>query len=219
MRASKSFTAGFELCFGDKTVHEAQVQGPLGGYRFAGEYEFESHFGPHQVRKNCRSERRKHAYGYFWLCKARLGCGDDHVAEGGELRSAADRGSVDHANDRLCDVHHGCKSSVKGVEHLENTLRSVFANLDAATEDLAGRIEENDLDVFAGTNMLDAFGQLAQHGLVEKIVFRAAQGHASDAAVQTDFYEFVVFDLFLLRQNYEFFGTDRFDHHRLRAGG
>src|SRR4029077_19287625 len=191
---------GFELCFGDQAIHKAQVQGPLGAYRFAGEYEFESNFGSHQVRKNGRSERRKHAYGDFWLCKARLGCGDDQVTEGGKLRSAADRGSVDDANDRLCDIHHGCKSGVKSVEHLENTLRSVFADLDTAAEDLAGRIQQNDLDVLAGTNMLDAFGQFAQHGFVEEVMFRAAQGHASDAAVQTDFYEFVVFDLFLLRQ-------------------
>jgi len=52
-------------------------------------------------------------------------------------------------------------------EHLKNALRSVFADFNSAAEDLARRLQQNDLDVFARSGELNAFGQFAQHRFVQ----------------------------------------------------
>src|SRR5262249_10893103 len=63
-----------------------------------------------------------------------------------------------------------------------------------------------------GADVFNSFGQFAQHGFIEEVVLGTAEGHAGHAAVQANLYEFVVFNLLLLRQKNEFFSIDRFDH-------
>src|SRR5215472_1622052 len=183
----------FELCFGDEPIDHAQLKSAFGGHRFAGQDKLKGDFRSDQERKNRRSQRRKDANADFRLSKARLGSSNHEVSKSRELRAATDGRTVHDADDRLAEFEHAGKSGVEGVEHLEDALGGIFADVDATTKDFAGGIENNQLDVVALAGIVDAVGHFAKHGLIEKIVLGAVEGHAGDAAVATQLHEFEFF--------------------------
>ncbi len=77
---------------------------------------------------------------------------------------------------------------MKRVEHLKHALRGVFADVDSAAEDFAGRIDNDELDVIALAGMRDATGDFSQHGFIEEIVFRTVESHSRDAVFDAEFY-------------------------------
>lgn len=180
----------FELWFGDKTIDHAKIESALGGDGFAGQHKFEGDFWTDEKRKNRGRKRRKDADADFRLGETRFGRGDDEVTESRELRAAADGRTIDNANDGLAEFEHAGKSGMKSVEHLEDTLRSVFADVDATAKDFASGVEDDQFDVVTLAGIADAIRHFAEHGFVEKIVLGAAHGHAGDAAVATELDEF-----------------------------
>src|SRR5215831_11558226 len=200
----------FELRFRDEAIDHAEVESALRGHRLACEDEFQRDFWTDEKRKNGGSKRRKNADTDFGLGEARLGRGDDEVAEGRKFRTAADGRTIHDRDDRLAELQHAGKSGMKGVEHLENALRGILANVDAAAKDFAGGIENDQFDVVALASITDAVGHFAEHGFVEKIVLGAAHGHPGDAAVaaELDEFEFVGRALYWC---YKIF-VDRLDH-------
>src|SRR5205085_996184 len=183
----------FELRFGDEAIDHAEIESAFGSYRFAGEHQLESDLWADKKWKNCGRQRRKDADADFRLSKARFGSGDNQVAESRELRTATNGRTVHDGNDRYAEFKHAGEGSVEGIEHLENALRSVFADVDAATKDFACRIENDQLDVVALSGITDAVRHFTKHGFVEKIVLRAIEGHAGDAAIATQLQEFEFF--------------------------
>jgi hypothetical protein len=73
---------------------------------------------------------------------------------------------------------------VKGVKHLEDALRSVLADINAAAEDFAGRIEDDEFDLFVIGDKRDAIHQLAKHVFVQEVVLRTIQGQAGHAGIE-----------------------------------
>ncbi len=65
--------------------------------------------------------------------------------------------------------------------------------------------------------MRDSVGQLAQHGFIEKIVFRPAEGHPRDSTVDAQLHVLKLLWLAPFRLAYEFFGVDRLNHSRSPA--
>src|SRR6266700_304685 len=127
----------FELRFGDEAIDHAEVESAFGGNGFPCEHKIECDFGTDEKRKNGGRQRRKNADADFGLGEARLGRGDDEVAKGREFCAAPNGGTIDHANDGLAEFEHTGKSGMKGVEHLEHSLGSVFADVNAAAKDFA----------------------------------------------------------------------------------
>ena len=78
---------------------------------------------------------------------------------------------------------------MEGIEHLEDALRGVFADVDAAAKHFARGIENDQFDVVAFAGVADAVRHFAKHGFVEKIVLRAGKSHARDAALATQLYK------------------------------
>ena len=183
------FDGAFELRFGNEAVDDAEIESALGGDGFAEENEFERDFWPNEERENRRRERRKNAEGDFGLGEAGFWRGNHHVTERGEFRAAADGRAVDDADDGLGGFKDACENGVERVEHLKDAIGGVFADVDAAAENLAGGIEEDELDVEAIADVGDAVGHFAQHVFVEEIVVGAAEGHARDAGFNLQFYE------------------------------
>jgi hypothetical protein len=95
---------------------------------------------------------------------------------------------------------------------LKNSLGSVFADVDAATEDFASGIENNEFYFGALAGMSDAAGDFTEHCFIEEIVFGAVEGHSSDAAVDAELHVFELFRIALLWLSDEFLGVDWFDH-------
>src|SRR5690348_6433275 len=180
----------FQLRFGDEAIDHAQIESALSGNGFASEHKFEGDFWTNEKRKNGGRKRRKNTNADFRLGEARLGRGDDEIAEGRELRAAADGRPIDDTDDRLAKLEHAGKSGMKRVEHLENALGSVFADVNAAAEDFACGIEDDQFDFVALAGIADAVRHFAKHGFVEKIVLGAVHGHAGDTAVATELDEF-----------------------------
>ena len=58
----------------------------------------------------------------------------------------------------------------KRVEHDDGSLRRVFADVHSAAEDSSGRVQHDDLQIFALGKQFQPGGKLAQHRLVEQIV-------------------------------------------------
>lgn len=180
---------GFELRFGDQAIDDTEVEGAFGGDRFTEEHKFEGDFGADEKRKNGGRERRKDTDGDFRLSEARFRRGDDQIAECGEFRASADGRAVDDAENRLGCFEDAGENGVKRVEHLENALGSIFADVNAAAEYLAGGIEDDELHVGAFARVGDAVDKFAQEAFVEEIVLGAVEGHASDAGVELKFHE------------------------------
>src|SRR5579859_234565 len=180
------FDGFFELRFRYEAIDHAKIQGALGGHGFAGQHKLERDFGTDEKRKNGGRKRRKNTNADFGLGEARFGRGDDEVAERRELRAAANGRTIHNANDGLAELEHAGKSGVKSVEHLEDALGGVFANVNAAAENFARGVENDQFDVVALAGIADAVRHFAEHGLVKKIMFGAAHGHASYAAVATE---------------------------------
>src|SRR5690242_14858393 len=179
----------FELRFGDEAIDHAEIESAFGGDRLARKYEFESDFWTDEKRENGGRKRRKNANTDFGLGKPRFGRGDHKVTEGREFRTAANGRTIYHANDGLAEFKHARKSGMKGIEHLEDALGSVFADVNSAAKDFASGIKDNQFDVIALAGVADAVGHFAEHGFVEEVVLGAVHGHARDAAVATELYE------------------------------
>ena len=101
--------------------------------------------------------------------------GNDEIAESRQLGAAADGRAVHHADDGLADFQHSREGRVKRVEHLKHALRGVFADVDAAREDFAGGVQDDQLDFIALAGVQDSPGDFAEHGFIEKIVFRTVE--------------------------------------------
>src|SRR5207248_602044 len=180
----------FEQRFGDEAIDHAEIESAFGSDRFAREHEFERNFWTDEKRKNGGRKRRKNANADFGLGETRLGRSDDEIAEGREFRTAADGRTIHHANDGLAELEHARKSGMKGIEHLEDALGSVLADVNTAAKDFASGIENNQFDVVAPAGVADAVCHFAEHGLVEKIMLGAAHGHAGNAAIAAELDEF-----------------------------
>ena len=155
------FDGFFELGFGDEAIDHAEFEGALGGYRLAGQDDLERDFRTDEIGQDRGGERRKHADGDFGLRETRFRRGDDQVAERGQLGATADGRTVYDADDRLADFEHAGEGGVKGFEHLEDALRGVFADVDAARENFAGGVEDDELGFFgvAGEEMPSAISR------------------------------------------------------------
>jgi hypothetical protein len=70
---------------------------------------------------------------------------------------------------------------VKGVKHLEDAFRSVFADINTAAEDFAGGVEDDEFDLLVIGDKRNAIHQLAKHVFVQEVVLRTIQGHAGRA--------------------------------------
>ena len=180
---------GFELGLGNEAIDDAEIEGAFGGDGFAEEDEFEGDFGADEERKNRGRERRKNADGDFGLSEAGFRRGDHQIAECGEFRAAADGRTVDDANDGLGGFEDADEDGVKRVEHLENTLGGVFADVNAAAENLASGIEYDEFRVGALAGVGDAINQFAKHVFVEEIMVGTVEGHARNAGFEMEFYE------------------------------
>jgi hypothetical protein len=175
---------GFELRLGNEPVDQTQIQGALRRDRFAEEHEFESDFRADEKRENRGGQRGKNANGNFRLGETRLGSGDNEVAESRQLRTAADRRAVHHTENRLGRFENSREDGVKRVEHLEDAFRSVFAYINAAAKGAAGRIEDDEFNLFAIGYGRDAIHHLAKHFFVEEVVLRAIQGQPGHAGIE-----------------------------------
>jgi hypothetical protein len=184
------FDGFFELGFGDQAIDHTEFEGALGGYRLASQDDLERDFRTDQVGQDRGGQRREYADGDFGLGEARFRRGHDQVAERGQLGATADGRAIYDADDRLADFEHAGEDGVEGFEHLEDALRSVFSDVDAAGENFAGGIEDHELDFFGGAGEENAVGDFAEHGLVEKIVVGAVESHAGDVFVDAELYGF-----------------------------
>src|ERR1700730_16768942 len=97
---------------------------------------------------------------------------------------------------------------MESVEHLKNEMRSRFTDIDPAAEDFAGGVENNQFYVIAFAGVSDAAGDFAKHRFVEKIVFRTAEGHPCDAAVDAELHVLKFLRLPPFRLRDKFFGVD-----------
>jgi len=70
---------------------------------------------------------------------------------------------------------------MEGIKHLENALGGILAYINTAAENLAGGIQNDELDFFFFRNKRDAIHQLAKHLFVQEVVLRTIKGHASHA--------------------------------------
>src|ERR1700686_2222503 len=157
----------FELGFGQEGGDQAQFEGALGGDGFSGQNNFEGALGADEKRKDGGSERRKNADGDFRLREAGFGRGDDQIAEGGQFRATADGRTVDDADHGLADFEHAGKGGLKGFEHLVHALRGVLADVNAAAEDFARGVDDDELNVIVISGEGDAVGDFAKHGFIE----------------------------------------------------
>jgi len=178
---------GFKLRFGNEAVDDAEVEGAFGGDRLAEKNEFERDFRADEERKNGRGERGENAERDFRLSEAGFWRGDNHVAESGEFRAATDGRAVDDADDGLRSFEDAGEDGVERIEHLKNALGGVFADVNAAAENFAGGVEDDEFDVKALADVGNAVGHFAEHIFVEEIVVGAAEGHARDAGFDSQF--------------------------------
>jgi len=146
------------------------------------------------------------------LREAGLRSSDHEIAESGQLGAAADGWTVYDAENRLADLQHGGERGLKRIEHLVDTLRGVFADVDAAAENLAGGIDGDELHVITLAGENDAVGNLTEHGFVEEVVIGAIEGEAGDAGVHAKFYEFEIFGFAAYGSGGELLGANRLDH-------
>src|SRR3984893_9010892 len=207
----------FELGFGNEAIDHAELEGALPRNRLSGENQFESDFGSDKKRQNGRGQRRKNADADFRLSKPRFGSSDDQITEGGQLRAAADGRAVDDADDGFANFQHARERSVKSVEHLKDALRGILADVNAAAENFAGGIKNNQFDVAAFACVIDSVGDFAEHRFVEEIVFRAVEGHPRDAVFNAVLHELKLFRFAPLGPGYQLFGVNGLDHARAPA--
>src|SRR6202007_1045116 len=108
----------------------------------------------------------------------------------------------------LADFQDARQSRMERVEQLKHALRGVFADVNSAAEHFACRIQNNQLDVIAPVGQSESSGNFAEHGLVEKIVFRTIQGHFCDARIDAEIH------MLKLAGLAPSFGVDRLNHLR-----
>src|SRR6185437_3561968 len=113
--------------------------------------------------------------------------GNHEVAKSREFRAASDGRAVHDTNHRLAHFEHSGEGGVKRVEHLKNTLRCIFSDVDAAAKYFARGIENDKFDLGALPCECDAIGEFTKHGFIEEIVFGTVKRHARDAAVNAHF--------------------------------
>jgi hypothetical protein len=180
---------GFELRFGNEAIDNAEIEGAFGGDGLAEKNEFKRDFGADEERKNRGRERRKNTDGDFGLSKAGFRRGDNQIAERGKLRTAADSRAVDHTDDGLRGFEDADEYGVKSIEHLKYAIGGVFADVNAAAENLATGIKDDEFHIGALAGVGDAVDQFAEHAFVEEIVLGTIQGHSGDAAFEMKFYK------------------------------
>ena len=101
---------------------------------------------------------------------------------------------------------------MKGFEHLENALGGVFADVDAAGENFARGVEDDQLGFFGVASDDNAVGDFAEHGFVEEIVVGTVEGNAGDGFVDAKFYEFELAGMAAGGLGGEVGGVDWLDH-------
>lgn len=203
-----------ELRFGDEASDEAEFEGALGGDGFARQNNLERGFGADKKRQDGRREWRKNANGNLGLGETGFGSGDYEIAESSQFGSAADCGAVDHADDGLAGFEHSGESGVEGVEHLKDALRCVFTDIDPTAKNLAGGVENDELDLFAFAGEGNSLGDFTQHGFVEEIVIRAAESYARDSGIEAELNEFKLVRAAFARLRNEFRSIHWLDHAR-----
>src|SRR5579859_5047142 len=179
-----------KLGFGNEAVYEAQFQSAFRRHSFSGQDNFKRSLRSNEKRQNRGGKRREYTDGNFRLRKARFRRGNHQVAKSGQLRAAADGRAVHHANHRLAHFEHAGEGCVKRVEHLENALRGIFADVDAAAKYFTRGIEDDEFDLGALAGEGDAIGEFAKHAFIKEIVFGTVQRHTSDAAFDAHFHVF-----------------------------
>src|SRR5437762_2272937 len=102
----------------------------------------------------------------------------------------------------------------QAIHHAEfqNALRSVLANVDSAAEDFASGIDNYQFYVVALTGMSDSPGDFAEHGFIEKIMFRTAEGHSRDAGFDAELHILKFFRFVPFRLRGETLGADMLNH-------
>src|SRR5712664_3666876 len=127
----------FELSFRHEAIYHAEFQRALRRHRFTRQNKLKRDLWSDEKRQNCGCKRRKNADADFRLGKPGLRRGNHEIAEGRQLRAAADRRSVHYADDGLAYFQHSRERRVKRVEHLKDTLGGIFTDIDSAAEDFA----------------------------------------------------------------------------------
>src|SRR5258708_36975043 len=92
-------------------------------------------------------EGRKSAGGDLGQRKGGFGVGEPRVTERGELRATANGRAVDDADYGLRRFKDADEDGVERVEHLKHAIGCVFTDVNAAAENLAGGIEEDEFHV------------------------------------------------------------------------
>jgi hypothetical protein len=179
---------GFELRLRHKAIDDAEIESAFRSDGLAEKNKFKCYLWTHEKRKNGGGERRKDAQRDFGLREASSGRGDDQIAKRGEFRAAADGRAVYDTDDGLSGFQNAHEDRVERIEHLKNALRCIFTDVNTATENLAGGIEEDELHVWPLARVSNAVDQFAEHVFVEKIVLGAIEGHACHAGFDMKFY-------------------------------
>src|SRR5467141_2466604 len=201
-----------ELSLRHEAIHHAEFQRALCRHRVTRQNKFKRDLRSDEERQNSGSERREDADADFRLGKPGLRGGNHEIAEGRQLRAAADRRSVHNAYNRLADFQHSREGRVKRIEHLKHTLRRVFTDIDSAAKDFAGRIENDQLNFLALAGMSDSPGDFAEHRFIEKIMYRTVEGDPRDACVDAELHMLKLFRVAPFRLRREFLGVDRLIH-------
>src|SRR6185437_15340083 len=175
-----------ELVFFHHAIYEAETERAFGADDFSGEHQFESAFGSDDERQNGRAERRKDAELYFRLREFRARSGDHQIAERGEFRAAAKRGTIHDYKEGLRSIEHGGEGALKCVEDLKRAAWGVFAELDSSAEGLARGIEDDQLYVAAALEGINAHGEFREHAFVEHVVLGALEREARDFAIDAE---------------------------------
>jgi hypothetical protein len=97
------------------------------------------------------------------------------IAEGRQLRAAADGRAVHHDEHGLAELEHVSEDLVEGVNHLKDALLGIFAEINALGENLLRGIEDDQLDVILVAQGVNAGDNLHQHPLVEHVQLGTVQ--------------------------------------------
>jgi hypothetical protein len=101
---------------------------------------------------------------------------------------------------------------MKRIEHLKNALGSVFTDIDSAAENFAGRIDNYQFYVVALAGVSDSPGDFAEHGFIEKIMFRTVEGHPRNAGFDAELHMLKLFRFAPFRLRCEVLGVERLNH-------
>jgi len=104
-----------------------------------------------------------------------------------------DRRSVHNADHGLADFQHPAKAR-ETRQASEKHAASVFADVDSAQKTLHAESRTISLSHRA-RRMNDSTGDFAEHGFIEKIMFRTVEGHPRDAGVDAELHMLKLFGL------------------------